>query len=79
MSRKRIPQIRKAAYHEAGHVILNILSETFFKFVTVIPDETSSGHVERRRKQGNLETRCMVSLAGPLAEWILTRGSTSPG
>jgi hypothetical protein len=79
MSRKRIPQIRKTAYHEAGHLILNILARIPFKFVTVIPDETSSGHVERRRKQGNIETRCMVSLAGPLSECILTGGSTSPG
>ena len=79
MNTRRILRIRKTAYHEAGHVTLNILAETPFKFVTVIPDETSSGHVERRRKRGNLETRCMVSLAGPLSEWILTGGSTSPG
>jgi len=31
MSRKRIPQIRKTAYHEAGHVILNILARIFEK------------------------------------------------
>jgi hypothetical protein len=60
-------------------VILNILANTPFKFVTVIPDKTSSGHVEHRRKQGNIETRCMVNLAGPLSEWILTGRSTSPG
>jgi len=79
MSEKRISRIKKTAYHEAGHVILNILAKTPFKFVTVIPDKTSYGHVRYWEKQGNIEARCMARIAGPLSEGILTGRSTSPG
>lgn len=67
----------ETAYHEAGHAVAAHLLEVRYKYVTIIPDEDSSGHLRpfalgkgieySLRARQRLEPRIMAALAGPIA------------
>lgn len=45
-----ITKLEKTAYHEAGHAVAAMHYRIKFKYVTIIPDYESAGHVRNQRK-----------------------------
>ena len=85
---KRIPKLKRTAYHEAGHAVAYCALGRRFDYVDIVPDEHSEGRCVARRFFGErfekavafgdsramkeLENRLMISLAGTVAEKLLT-------
>jgi hypothetical protein len=75
-------QLKRTAYHEAGHAVAAVLMDVPFRRVTILPDAQCAGRVDLANVEPPIHVkaardhwarRICVFLAGPLAETLHTR------
>jgi len=83
-ARKKPSRIERTAYHEAGHAVAAYLRHWRFTGISIVPDRYTLGRCffsEReivlrtsrmRETRARLETLIVISLAGPVAEWLVS-------
>lgn len=83
--KKRYSRLERTAYHEAGHAVMSFIRKRRFKYVTIIPEKDSLGHILHKpwsnfdpevnddaRTSKKIETEALVSLSGHAVESLLT-------
>jgi hypothetical protein len=75
-------QLKRTAYHEAGHAVAAVLMDVPFRRVTILPDAQCAGRVDLANVEPPIHVkaardhwarRICVFLAGPLAETLYSR------
>jgi hypothetical protein len=83
---RRVSRIERTAYHEAGHAVAAYVRHLRFTSISIIPDRGTLGRCEfsetgvvidpesgtQLRARRRIETLIIVSLAGVIAESLLT-------
>lgn len=62
--------VERVAYHEAGHVVVCILLDIPFKYVTIVPTGDSGGHVRMLDSKVNMKECLALLCSGSVAEHL---------